>query len=213
MCLDKLPGVAESPCRPGCTRDARSAGGQVMLVSCSATTTGSAAPLAGRAVISAGKLQLRLPWAGWPGCSLHRLPHGYRNRVGAIVGWWFLHHLRRERTFTVDDMPVPSGAYGVQPSQPPAMPPVTHADECGSDTSIHSTHCRLRAVVNCESCLVAPEGSSGCACRAPTPERVRGAARPGRRYLPVRPTSTGPTAAPVCPGDDGAGNHRTGRDG
>ena len=39
---------------------------------------------------------------------------GFRNRVGAIVGWWFAfaRDLRRERTFTVDDTPVPSGAYG-----------------------------------------------------------------------------------------------------
>jgi hypothetical protein len=39
---------------------------------------------------------------------------GFRNRVGAIMSWWlaFARDLRRERTFTVDDTPVPSGAYG-----------------------------------------------------------------------------------------------------
>jgi hypothetical protein len=38
------------------------------------------------------------------------------------VGWWFAftRDLRRERTFTVDDIRVPSGAYGdiAEPSHP-----------------------------------------------------------------------------------------------
>ena len=36
---------------------------------------------------------------------------GYRNRVGAVLGWWFAftRDLRRERTFTIDDMPVTAG--------------------------------------------------------------------------------------------------------
>ena len=44
---------------------------------------------------------------------------GYRNRVGAILGWWFAftRDLRRERTFTIDDMPAPSGAYS-DPGEP-----------------------------------------------------------------------------------------------
>src|SRR5262249_51847648 len=31
---------------------------------------------------------------------------GYRSRVGAVLGWWFAftRDLRRERTFTIDDM-------------------------------------------------------------------------------------------------------------
>ena len=38
--------------------------------------------------------------------------------VGAVLGWWFAftRDLRRERTFTIDDMPVATGPYGV--SQP-----------------------------------------------------------------------------------------------
>ena len=40
---------------------------------------------------------------------------GYRNRVGAVLGWWFAftRDLRRERTFTIDDMPRVGGVYGV----------------------------------------------------------------------------------------------------
>ncbi len=39
---------------------------------------------------------------------------GYRNRVGASLGWWFAftRDLRRERTFTIDDMPLAEGPYG-----------------------------------------------------------------------------------------------------
>ena len=35
---------------------------------------------------------------------------GYRNRVGAILGWWFafVRDIRRERAFTLDDMPLES---------------------------------------------------------------------------------------------------------
>jgi NADH dehydrogenase len=33
---------------------------------------------------------------------------GWRNRIGALFSWWFAfaRDLRRERTFTIDDMPV-----------------------------------------------------------------------------------------------------------
>jgi NADH dehydrogenase len=39
---------------------------------------------------------------------------GYRNRIGAVLGWWFAfsRDLRRERTFTIDDMPAAAGPYG-----------------------------------------------------------------------------------------------------
>ena len=45
---------------------------------------------------------------------------GYRNRVGAVLGWWFAftRDLRRERTFTIDDMPVAAGPYGVSRPAP-----------------------------------------------------------------------------------------------
>jgi hypothetical protein len=47
---------------------------------------------------------------------------GYRNRVGAVLGWWFAftRDLRRERAFTLDDTPVPSGVYGESFGEDPA---------------------------------------------------------------------------------------------
>ncbi len=38
---------------------------------------------------------------------------GYRNRAGAVLGWWFAftRDLRRERTFTIDDVPAAAGPY------------------------------------------------------------------------------------------------------
>jgi NADH:ubiquinone reductase (H+-translocating) len=41
---------------------------------------------------------------------------GYRNRIGAVLGWWFAftRDIRRERTFTIDDIPLVR-AYGGQP--------------------------------------------------------------------------------------------------
>jgi NADH dehydrogenase len=77
---------------------------------------GSAAYISrGHAVVSAFGLQFGgfLGWWAWLFIHIGFLT-GFRNRVGAIVGWWFAfaRDLRRERTFTVDDTPVPSGAYG-----------------------------------------------------------------------------------------------------
>ena len=56
---------------------------------------------------------------------------GYRNRVGAMLGWWFAftRDLRRERTFTIDDMPAVVGApYGQGPAsleREPGLLPAT----------------------------------------------------------------------------------------
>jgi hypothetical protein len=77
---------------------------------------GSAAYISrGRAAVSAFKLHFGgfLGWWVWLFIHIGFLT-GYRNRVGAILGWWlaFTRDLRRERTFTVDDMPVAAGAYG-----------------------------------------------------------------------------------------------------
>ena len=82
---------------------------------------GSAAYISrGRAVISAGPLQFGgfLGWLAWLFIHIAFLT-GYRNRFGAILSWWFAftRDLRRERTFTIDDMPAPSGAYS-DPGEP-----------------------------------------------------------------------------------------------
>ena len=70
------------------------------------------------AVVSAFKLN----FGGFPGWSAWLFIHigfltGYRNRVGAMLGWWFAftRDLRRERTFTIDDLPVTAGPYAVPP--------------------------------------------------------------------------------------------------
>jgi NADH dehydrogenase len=127
MCLDKLPGVAEVAMQTGLyagRKITHEAQGQAYDKPFRYRDLGSAAYLSrGRAVISAGKLQFGgfLGWLAWLFIHIGFLT-GYRNRVGAIVGWWFAftRDLRRERTFTVDDMHVPSGAYGdaAEPSHP-----------------------------------------------------------------------------------------------
>jgi len=63
---------------------------------------------------------------------------GFRNRVGALIGWWFAftRDLRRERTFTIDDMPLEQGPYGrVQPAQGAQGAQGAQADP---DTAPHS---------------------------------------------------------------------------
>ena len=47
---------------------------------------------------------------------------GYRNRVGAVLGWWFAftRDIRRERAFTIDDMPM--AAYGDLPKSTTTNP-------------------------------------------------------------------------------------------
>jgi NADH:ubiquinone reductase (H+-translocating) len=118
MCLDKLPGSPRSPCRPGCTPGARSATGrgQTFDKPFRYHVLGSAADISrGRAVVSAFKLN----FGGFLGWCVRLFIHigflaGYRNGLGAILGWWFAfsRDLRRERTFTLDDVPVTAGAYG-----------------------------------------------------------------------------------------------------
>ena len=76
---------------------------------------GSAAYISrGHAVISAFGLHFGgfLGWVGWLFIHIGFLT-GIRNRLGALLSWWpaFVRDIRRERTFTIDDMPLPSGAY------------------------------------------------------------------------------------------------------
>ncbi len=87
---------------------------------------GSAAYLSrGRAVVSVGKLQ----FAGFPGWVVWLFIHigfltGYRNRVGAVLSWWFAftRDLRRERTFTTKQVGIMRDVYADLPasSAPPA---------------------------------------------------------------------------------------------
>jgi len=59
---------------------------------------------------------------------------GYRNRIGAVLGWWFAftRDIRRERTFTIDDMPLVAGAYrGIQAADRARIAPAERSDTGG----------------------------------------------------------------------------------
>jgi NADH dehydrogenase len=130
MCLDKLAGVAEVAMQTGlyaARRVRHLARGEAYDKPFRYRDLGSAAYISrGRAVVSAFGLNFGgfLGWWVWLFIHIGFLT-GYRNRLGAILGWWFAftRDLRRERTFTIDDMPAPSGAYS-DPGAPghPARP-------------------------------------------------------------------------------------------
>jgi NADH:ubiquinone reductase (H+-translocating) len=119
MCLDKLPGVAEVAMQTGLyagRRIAHQARGHTFDKPFRYHDLGSAAYISrGRAVVSAFKLNFGglLGWWVWLFIHIGFL-NGYRNRVGAVLSWWFAftRDLRRERTFNIDNLPVTAGAYG-----------------------------------------------------------------------------------------------------
>jgi NADH dehydrogenase len=119
MSLDKLPGVAEVAMQTGLYAGRRihhEVRGQTAHKPFRYHDLGSAAYISrGRAVISVGKLHFGgfAGWCAWLFIHIGFLT-GYRNRVGAVLGWWFAftRDLRRERAFTIDDVPVPAGPYG-----------------------------------------------------------------------------------------------------
>ena len=112
MSLDKLPGVAEVAMQTGLyagRRVGHLARGQSFDKPFRYHDLGSAAYISrGKAVVSAFKLNFGgfLGWWVWLFIHIGFLT-GYRNRVGAVLGWWlaFTRDIRRERTFTIDDMP------------------------------------------------------------------------------------------------------------
>jgi len=133
MSLDKLPGVAEVAMQTGYY-----AGRKVTLESIGQTQDkpfkyrdlGSAAYISrGRAVVSTRRLHFGgfIGWVAWLFIHIGFLT-GWRNRIGALFGWWyaFTRDMRRERGFTIDDMPVrafseqveaaTSGQHAVQPA-------------------------------------------------------------------------------------------------
>jgi NADH dehydrogenase len=119
MCLDKLPGVAEVAMQTGIyagRRIAHEARGQSFGKPFRYRDLGSAAYISrGKAVVSAFKLNFGGFAGWWVWLFIHiGFLTGYRNRVGAVLGWWFAftRDLRRERTFNMDDLPAAAGAYG-----------------------------------------------------------------------------------------------------
>jgi NADH dehydrogenase len=113
MSLDKLPGVAEVAMQTGLyagRRVGHLAQGKSFDKPFKYRDLGSAAYISrGKAVVSAFKLNFGgfLGWWVWLFIHIGFLT-GYRNRVGAVLGWWFAftRDIRRERTFTIDDMPL-----------------------------------------------------------------------------------------------------------
>ncbi len=135
MSLRDLPGVAEVAMQSGLyagRRVRRELTGDGPLRPFTYHDLGSAAYLArGRAVVSAGRLQL----SGFPGWVVWLFIHiafltGYRNRVGAILTWWvaFTRDIRRERAYTTREVGImrdvyqPAGEAGA-----PAVPPQPRA--------------------------------------------------------------------------------------
>jgi NADH:ubiquinone reductase (H+-translocating) len=140
MSLDKLPGLAEVAMQSGYY-----AGRKIALESTGQTQDkpfkyhdlGSAAYISrGRAVVNSMGMHFGgfIGWVAWLFIHIGFLT-GWRNRVGALFSWWyaFTRDLRRERGFTIDDMPVRAfseqagaeaeaaagGRHGVRPASKP----------------------------------------------------------------------------------------------
>jgi NADH:ubiquinone reductase (H+-translocating) len=129
MSLDGLPGVAEVAMQGGlyAGRHIRHAAtGQPMNKPFRYRDLGTAAYISrGSAVVSVGKLHFSgfIGWWVWLFVHIGFLT-GYRNRVGAILSWWFAftRDLRRERTYTVREVGLVRDVY----TSPP--PGVTNGD-------------------------------------------------------------------------------------
>ena len=83
---------------------------------------GSAAYLSrGRAVVSVGRVHLSgfLAWVVWLFIHIGFLT-GFRNRLGALVSWWpaFVRDVRRERTYTTEQVGLVRSTYDVLPPSP-----------------------------------------------------------------------------------------------
>jgi len=133
MSLRKLPGVAEVAMQSGLyvgNRIRRQVEGQQEDKPFRYRDLGSAAYLSrGKAVVSAGPLKTSgfLGWWVWLFIHIGFLT-GYRNRVGAVLSWWFAftRDLRRERTFTTEYIDTLSDIYTSTPpllKDTPTVPP------------------------------------------------------------------------------------------
>ena len=111
MSLNNLPGVAEVAMQTGLYAGRRirhHLTGTASVKPFRYYDLGSAAYISrGRAVVSVGRLQ----FGGFPGWVVWLFIHiafltGYRNRFGAVMGWWFAftRDLRRERAFAIREV-------------------------------------------------------------------------------------------------------------
>jgi NADH:quinone reductase (non-electrogenic) len=141
MSLDKLPGVAEVAMQTGYY-----AGRKVTLESLDEKLDkpfkyhdlGSAAYISrGKAVVSAFGMHFGgfLGWVVWLFIHVGFLT-GWRNRIGALFSWWFAftRDIRRERTFTVDDVPLLTGTYGTSRAGPMDISAVMPTDRSDTGT-------------------------------------------------------------------------------
>jgi NADH dehydrogenase len=132
MSLNKLPGVAEVAMQSGLyagNRIRRRVSGNLAEKPFRYRDLGSAAYISrGRAVVSAGPLKVGgfLGWVIWLFIHIAFLT-GYRNRLGALLTWWlaFTRDIRRERTFTTQQIETLRDVYALRPAAdtPAARPP------------------------------------------------------------------------------------------
>jgi NADH dehydrogenase len=122
MSLNKLPGVCEVAMQTGIYAGERikhEVTGHMSTKPFRYRDLGSAAYLSrGRAVVSVGRVHLSgfLAWVIWLFIHIGFLT-GFRNRLGALVSWWpaFVRDVRRERTYTTEQVGLVRSAYDVLP--------------------------------------------------------------------------------------------------
>jgi NADH:ubiquinone reductase (H+-translocating) len=174
MCLNKLPGVAEVAMQTGLYAGERikhEIAGRVTTRPFRYHDLGSAAYISrGRAVVSVGRLHFGgfIGWWVWLFIHIGFLT-GYRNRVGAVMSWWFAftRDVRRERTITTRDAATVHDVYSEL--QPPAhfTPPI---ESPGTSTESPAPGPELRAP-GPEPSAPGPEASgTGSEPPAPGPE-------------------------------------------
>ena len=120
MSLNKLPGVAEVAMQTGLyagNRIKHQVAGNLAEKPFRYRDLGSAAYISrGRAVVSAGPLKVGgfIGWVIWLFIHIAFLT-GYRNRLGALITWWFAftRDIRRERTFTTQQLETLRNIYDV----------------------------------------------------------------------------------------------------
>ena len=122
MSLNKLPGVCEVAMQTGIYAGERikhEVAGHMPTKPFRYRDLGSAAYLSrGRAVVSVGRVHLSgfLAWVVW--LFIHNgFLTGFRNRLGALVSWWpaFVRDVRRERTYTTEQVGLVRSTYDVLP--------------------------------------------------------------------------------------------------
>jgi NADH dehydrogenase len=126
MSLDGLPGVAEVAMQGGIyvgQRIRHLAEGRPFDRPFRYRDLGSAAYISrGSAVVSVGRLHFSgfIGWWVWLFVHIGFLT-GYRNRIGAVLSWWFAftRDLRRERAYTTREVGVVQDIYTALPPSPP----------------------------------------------------------------------------------------------